>query len=138
MAGFAAKVRQWAERTKAANTNITREATMELARRMLVTRFEGGYLRYDTGFLQASFIVQINAPVNEINYKPSGISRFHINRGAVKAVVNTMQTGDVAYMAFTANYAVYREYEDGMVRLVAQQWPQIVRSVSMKYRKMGY
>ncbi|WP_367274588.1 hypothetical protein [Henriciella sp.] len=64
-------------------------------------------------------------PLIDRNAKPAE-GRTYSDDAQIELVIAGSAPTDTIYMGFVASYARPREYEDGMVRLAAQQWPGIV------------
>lgn len=87
--------------------------------------------RVATGFLRASFLASTSAmPLIDRNARPEAGAIYTDNDTNIALVIAGASLGEPIYMGFTAAYARVREYHDGMVRLTAQEWPNIVSEVA--------
>lgn len=133
-ATFTAQVEAWVKKTKQRMLLVKQESAQRVVDEILRPRAKGGNLRVDTGFMRSSFRMSLNAPT--LGTKPNpGTGTFASPDGAISMVIANCGIDDDLYGTFGANYAIYREYGsrgqpgDGMVRLAAQKWPEIVNQV---------
>lgn len=89
----------------------------------------------DTGFLRASFMASTSAiPLIDRDARP-GAGPVNDRGGEIALVIAGASLGQPIYMGFVASYAAHVEYGAqgrapvAMVRLTAQNWPQIVAGV---------
>lgn len=109
---------------------VFRESTQRTFSDMLRPVAAGGHMPVDTGFLRASFIATLNAPVTSITFRPPSGGAFTFNEGEITLVLAGADSEDVIYGSFTANYARIQEVKRGFLRLAAQKWPTTVATVS--------
>lgn len=133
---FQRTIKNWNKSTLDRVSKIYRQSAHDVYNRMTLTTSDGGRVRRDTGFL-------VNSAGAELNEMPSGptenetggnVSKQLTGISIVEAIAR-WKPGDWIGMGFTANYARYREHEDGFVRGAAEKWPAIVRANSRKVAK---
>lgn len=134
MARATATVNAWVLKSKKRMVRIVQGSTVELIEIANTPTAKGGNMRVDTGFLRASGQVSFNG-------MPTGPSRGRERSGeeAPNAVIYPygnepnelalakVKLGDRIFFGWTANYARYREYKDGFMRLAVQKWNAIVQ-----------
>ncbi|MGP9819188.1 HK97 gp10 family phage protein [Salinarimonas sp. NSM] len=136
MAGrsFNAQVGAWVLQTRARMEAVQKES----AKRVFNLAREGTPV--DTGFLRASFVTSLSAPITDIRFRPPGDGSYQASDTSIAATIAGAQIGVPIYGVFTANYAVFVEYGArgrpgvGFVRLAAQQWQSIVEAVATELR----
>lgn len=138
MAGtFAADVGAWAAKSEQRMTAVFRQSAQTVAETVKMTRDRGGHMRVKTGFLRASLMAS-TSQMPSINpmAKPADDAddNSYAEDANVTLVIAGADIGETIYLGFTASYARAREYEDGFVRLTAQQWPQIVEQCAKLIR----
>jgi hypothetical protein len=121
MATGQAVVDRWVRATKQRQLVVLQTAAQSLFEEANMSRFKGGKMPIDVGFLKASFDASPNG-------MPSGPGRFDggalpDNSGNVSAVVSNMRVGDVIFAGWTAVYARRQEYEHyGFARSAVDNW----------------
>lgn len=92
-------------------------------------------MRIDTGFLRASLQGSSRSmPKVNRSARPEEGWSYGYGASQIALVIATSKPEDTLYFGYTASYAEYREYEDGFVRLAAQNWQSIVRKVATEAR----
>lgn len=133
---FTAQVTAWVRKTERRMEAVFKESTQRVFTLVRTPVGAGGNMPVDTGFLRASFIASLNAPVEEITFNVDKSGSFGFSDGPVSLVIANAHLGQTIYGVFTASYARPVEYGAngrpgrGFVRLAAQQWPAIVQKVS--------
>lgn len=130
---FSSTVAGWVEKIPEAAEAVRNESLKEVVRDMQRLDSEGGRMRHNTGFLQASLMAS-TAAMPRINpaARPSGDASYDYNPGTVEAVIIGAGLNDTIYVGYTAAYAVYREFgargqaPDAFVRTAVQGWDSIV------------
>lgn len=131
MGEFMAEIDAWSRQTEQRMTAVFRQSAQTVAETVKMTRDRGGHMRVKTGFLRASLMAStsqmpgINPMAEPAENAPDN---SYAEDGNVTLVIAGADPGETVYLGFTANYARPREYQDGFVRLTAQQWPQIVEA----------
>lgn len=136
MPKFGQQVADFQRKAEAKYRALAREAVQETVSIAQTLESEGGRMHFDTGFLRAS----IQGKVGEV---PSGPT---VNEGNKKYEPGQQVAGeeiavtllkwdpmkDVLYIGWTANYARYREAQDGFVRGAAEIWDRTVKKANKK------
>lgn len=127
---FAASVDAWTRETKQ-----RMEAVFHTAAERVSEAVQAG-TPIDTGFLVHSWAASpAGMPrITAGNRPPSsaGKASYSYDVGPINLVITNVPVGGTIYFGFTAEYAPHVEYGSNgragraMVRLAAQQWPQIV------------
>ncbi|MGA0564169.1 HK97 gp10 family phage protein [Ancylobacter sp. VNQ12] len=129
---FAAQVDAWTKKSKRRMTAVLHKAAEKVADEVIDRS------PVDTGFLRHSFQASGEMmPVLRAGNRPpssAGPNSYGFDTGPINLVVQGIPLGKPIYLAFTADYAAFVEYGAngragvGMVRLAAQNWPQIVNA----------
>jgi hypothetical protein len=138
MAGnFSATVSDWVRETEARMTAVRNESVERLIEVMQTPVGAGGNMPVDTGFLRASLRTTIGKASFAVTTNPGKLSVAY-DSGEITLVLAGAKVSDTIEAVFTANYALAAEYggenRQGrrFVGLAVQQWPQIVREVSIE------
>lgn len=139
---FAAAVAGWADKVPEAIEAVWKESTKEVVRDMQTLTSEGGRMRFDTGFLQASLLASTTAMPRIIDSSaPADGGKYSFDFDQVEAVINAADLGQSLFFGYTAGYAAYREYgangqpPDGFVRGAVQNWQPIVARNAARVKK---
>lgn len=139
MAGsFSAQIDAFVLKTQRRADAVLRQASQEVIADMQRPVATGGNMPVDTGFLRASLVTTINAPVNSVSFRDGGSHSF--NEGSVILALNSAKFGDSIFAVYTANYAGHVEYGSqgrpprAFVRSAAQNWQSIVKGVVGRLR----
>lgn len=121
--------------SKARLVAVMRQSISETIDDAQTTRFKGGQMRVDTGFLRASGVASLNsAPIGltvgrkrqpgEVGKPlPDYAREERYSKGeSVNAVLAKLKIGDAFYFGWTARYAKYREAHDGFLETALQKW----------------
>lgn len=128
---FAAEVDEWVKSSKARLTAVFQKALDATAEDMGTPVSRGGNLRVDTGFLRASMTAVVGQEmpagpsINPLRSKDGKGDPFG-DPNVVHLIIGEATAGDIVSIGFTANYAQYREPQDGFVLTAAQRWPMYV------------
>lgn len=138
---FSAQIDGWVRKSEKRMTAIVKQSAQTVALEVKAKT------PVDTGFLRATFVASTaGMPSIDRDTKSDGGSKED-NDSQIALVIAGATIGQTIYFGFTAAYALRIEYgfsgEDslgrsysqegvGMVRLAAQQWPTIVRRVTME------
>lgn len=138
---FSATIDDWVRKTKARQEAVAKTATQELFFEVIKPTAQGGRMRVDTGFLRASFVASLDAPVNLVTENPDPKNgEFTTDLGAISLVINGAELGQIIFGTFTANYARPRELgsrgqpPDAFVLANAQNWQQFVTDAIIQVR----
>ena len=126
----------WIAKSEALLTAVTQESVQTLAREANKSRFKGGKMPIDTGFLTNSMMAKIGSlPVGD-SVRPEGYSAMEWDSGPVTLVINSIDAGDTIFIGWTAEYARYMENRFGFMRSAAQRWPEFVDESVMQLRAL--
>lgn len=126
---------QWLEKTESLLTAVVQESVQTVAREANRSRFKGGKMPIDTGFLTNSLQARIGSLPSGESTRPEGYSNLDWDGAQVNTVINSMDAGDIIFIGWTAEYARYMENRYGFMRSAAQKWPEFVNeSVDMVRR----
>ena len=132
---FSAQIDDWVRKSENRMEAVFKTAAQDLSIAVTTPKSRGGRMPVDTGFL-------INSIMAGINQTPSGPSvrtteperDDYVMGNSIAVEINSAKVGDKIVFGFTAAYAPYMEYQNGFVRLNAQQWPEIVDNSMRKVR----
>jgi len=110
---------------------VARDATQRVVNEAQRNTAKGGRMRVDTGFLRAS----IQAKTGSMPSGPSTNETGRIYSGdqqadglpIAAALIRWQPAREPLYIGWTANYARWREYQDGFMRGAAERWQEFVR-----------
>lgn len=110
--------------------NVMRESVQDVLEDAQKTHRDGGRMRVDTGFL-------INSVVSALNGKPTGSATSPNVSGANSVsqytlTIAQMKVGDIAYFAWTADYARVREHYDQFLGVAAAKFQNFVSTNSKR------
>ena len=132
---FAAKIDAWARKSETRMRAIVRESAQRVFNEANIVGpsvanpggGEGGKMPVDTGFLRASFVVDIGSmPAGPSRGAPGG---SYAADTSYTLKLKGMKLGDTVYGGWSAQYAVYMEHRYGFMRSAAQNWQPIVAAV---------
>jgi hypothetical protein len=130
---FSAQVSDWVRKTEQRMTAVFRQSAQEVILDMQ------NRTPVDTGFARASVVVSTSAmPSIDPNKHGEEGGNYPPNTEEIGLAIVGAVIGQTIYAGYTAAYALALEYghskqaPNGMVRLAAQRWPQIVREVSAR------
>lgn len=117
----------------------TKGAVQRVAAKSNQAQGKGGQMPVDTGFLRASQQAKIGAmptgPSDNPATKPDTYPEGKQLAGTpVATVLLTWKMDMPLYVGWTANYARFREYEDGFLRGAVQLWPKFMKEEALKAR----
>ncbi len=87
-------------------------------------------MRVDTGFLRASGQASLTGLPSGPSDKSEAPGQFDYT-----FVLAQARLGGTIWFGWTANYAIYREFQDGFMRSAAQNWQDIVAQVAREADK---
>lgn len=139
MGKFTATIDVFVARNSKVLRAIQNESVEEVIRRAQLSDDKGGRMRVDTGFLRASGQISINGMPTGPSRKPSDAMkndpRYEFTASPIILALATAPMGAEIHFGWTANYARYREYKDGFLRVAVQQWPSIVDQVTADLKR---
>lgn len=135
---FGAAVESWADKVPEAIDTIRKMSAQDVVSEMQTPRGAGGHLRVDTGFNRATLLASTSQmpTINPAARPPDDAApnSFSYEGQQIELVIAGSELSDPLYFGYTASYAGIREYEDGHVRLAAQNWREIVYRNASKVR----
>ena len=126
----------WIAKSEALLTAVTKESVQTLAREANKSRFKGGKMPIDTGFLTNSMMAKIGSLPSGASVKPENYNRMEWDSGPVTLVINSMGAGDTIFIGWTAEYARFMENRFGFMRSASQRWPEFVDESVMQLRAL--
>lgn len=117
---------EWIAKTEGLLTAVIQESAQSVAIEANKSRFKGGKMPIDTGFLTNSMMASIGTLPTGESKRPDGYSRLEWDSGQVSLVINSMAPGDTIFIGWTAEYALFMENRYGFMRSAAQKWPEFV------------
>ena len=110
---------------------VAKDATQRLVNDAQRSVAKGGRLRIDTGFLRASIAAKIGGRPSGESSNPEGLrySESETASGVTIAasLIRWKPATETIYIGWVANYARWREYEDGFLRGAVERWDEFVR-----------
>lgn len=124
---FTAQIDQFIASSKDLAEAVIKDAAQAMSTSANTQEEKGGLMRVKTGFLRNSIAAEIGTmPSGEsVNASPT-VRRPEWEPMALMASINNLKLGDVLFIGWTANYAVYREAQDAFMRSSAMNWPFFV------------
>lgn len=134
MADFGIQVAAYVKKYKKRLRAIAKESVQETIALAQVPTGDGGRMRIDTGFLRASIAANVGSmPIGDsVNTKES--VTYEGTALSAALLEWNPELGETIFVGWTANYARYREYEDGFLRGAVEQWDGIVASVAARVK----
>lgn len=128
---FSEQVKAWSEKARKRTNYVGRTAALKVINIVREPTAKGGRMRIKTGFLRASGQARIGQmPVGPTRNESGRIysDTQQAEGQPVEAVLLRWVPGqDRLYFGFTANYARWREYQDGFLRGGVSQWNRLVK-----------
>lgn len=110
---------------------VAKDAAQRLVNDAQRTVAKGGRLRVDTGFLRASIAAKIGGMPSGESSNPTGriYTESETSSGVpiAAALIRWKPATETIYIGWVANYARWREYEDGFMRGAVERWDEFVR-----------
>ena len=125
----------WIKQSKQLTEAVIKDAWLELAIEANKSRFKGGRMPIDTGFLTNSTKASIGSLPSGTSVAPDNYSQLEWDSGNVALTINGMEIGDKLYIGWTASYAQYMENRYMFARSATQKWPEIVNDSVSKMRQ---
>lgn len=126
--GIAADIEDIVKVSEKRMVALMRASLQDVINEAQQSRFKGGRMRIDTGFLRASGQASLTG-------MPTGPDRpttddetdsYSYNESATEVVLGDLKFGSTFYFGWTASYARYRELYDGFLEGALQHWARIV------------
>lgn len=131
---FDMQIDKFVVNTKQRLLNVAAQSILETVKDVQTTIYEGGKMRFKTGFLRRSGTGSLNAPpTGPDKGDPKG--KYTWSSDSVVALLAKMKIGDVFYFGWTANYAKYREAYDGFLESAVQKWQSHVDKAVAYYKQ---
>lgn len=131
MGEFTATVAAWATRSEKVMGAIRNESVKRVIQDAQLSDDKGGRMRVDTGFLRSSGQLSLSGmPTGPIRPADDAIKndpRYDVSPSVL--ILAGAKLENTLYFGWTANYAAYREWHDGFLRIAVQKWPSIVNAV---------
>jgi hypothetical protein len=121
---FTADVNKFVAKSQKAMEAVFKQSAQDVILEAQTPVAKGGNMRIDTGFLRASGKAQLNTLPTGANINKG--NNVNWGEGVTILTINKAKIGDSIVFGWTANYAQFRENQDGFVRLAAQNWGEIV------------
>lgn len=144
MGKFTATIDEFIAKSQKRLIAVQRESTKRVINIAQLSDDKGGRMRVDTGFLRASGQLSLNGmPTGPIRPADDAISNdpryvrdkdFASATSPIALTLAGSTLNNTLYFGWTAEYAKYREWHDGFLKMAVQQWPQIVNEVVKEVR----
>jgi hypothetical protein len=137
MAKATATVADWVARSKKGLVAVRNESVKRVIANAQLSDDKGGRMRVDTGFLRSSGQLSLNGmPSGPVRGDTDAApNQYDFNVSPVVLILASASLDDTLFFGWTANYAIYREYHDGFLRLAVQMWPNIVSDVVAEVKR---
>ena len=127
MSTFTAQIDDFIRKSEALTTGVVREAAQSMIEEAQTSRFKGGKMPIDTGFLTNSGKAQIGSlPSGADKTQKDYTNQEWLGGGQLQAVLSQLQPGDIFYYGWTAAYARKMEIRYMFAQSAAQNWQQHV------------
>lgn len=127
---LSAPVDDWVQATKKRMIAVRNASIEKVVNAAQLPTGKGGRMRVDTGFLRASGQMTLNGlPSGPVRGDDDAAPLSYDDGSRVTPIALILaraSLGTDIYFGWTANYARYRESQDGFLRLAAQRWPDFV------------
>lgn len=137
MGKFTATVAAWAAKSEKGMLAIRNESVKRVIQEAQLSDDKGGRMRVDTGFLRSSGQLSLNGmPTGPIRPDQNATpNQYEFNVSPVVLILASAKLDNTLFFGWTANYAKYREWHDGFLRLAVQRWPHIVDNVTDEIKR---
>lgn len=127
MSKFTAQIDDFIRKSEALTTGVVREAAQSMIEEAQTSRFKGGKMPVDTGFLTNSGKAQIGSLPSGADKKQKDYADQEWKGGGqLQAVLAQLKPGDIFYYGWTAAYARKMEIRYMFAQSAAQNWQQHV------------
>lgn len=139
MGKFTATIDAFVARNQPVLRAIQNESVKRVIQGAQLSDDKGGRMRVDTGFLRGSGQMSLNGmPVGPSRKPDDAIKddpRFEFSASPIALALATAPVGAEIFFGWTANYARYREQQDGFLRVEVARWPTIVDQVTKEMKR---
>lgn len=131
---FSAKVSDWVAQSQRRLEAVFRASVQEVVSRAQQR------IPIDTGFAKASVRASLSKMPSVTGETPQEGKRYSYDSSGITLVIKNAKLGDVIYIGWTANYAIFLEYghsqqaPTGFLGVTALEWPRIVSEQSAKLK----
>lgn len=132
---FGAAIGAWAKMCERRMLAVVQESAQDLTEEVQMSRFKGGRMPVDTGFLTNSFTASINSVPSGQGIPAGQFNSQEWDNSAVVLTISRVKLGDRLVMGFTANYAQAMEARYAFTRSAVQNWEQIVRKAAIRVER---
>ena len=132
---FARDVAAFKEKARKRSLAIFRESAQRLAHQANRSRFDGGRMPVDTGFLRNSMAGSTSGvPSGPTKGQPGQLYTAPVGQ-PVEVAILSAQLGGSVWMGWTAMYAPFMEERYGFFRTGSQNWQNIVNEVTVEAKR---
>lgn len=132
-----ATVADWVARSKKGLVAVRNESVKRVIANAQLSDDKGGRMRVDTGFLRSSGQLSLSGmPSGPVRGDADAApNQYDFNVSPVVLMLAGAGLDDTLFFGWTADYAAYREFHDGFLRLAVQMWPNIVDDVVAEVKR---
>jgi len=131
---FFGRVSNWAKKAKERRDAVLKQAVQDMTNDMQQSRFKGGRMPVDQGFLRNSAVA--NGHEFTPGFTPgSSDPNVEGGQGLVTAIIQWDPLTEEFEFHWVANYAVYMDAKYGFYSLGVQRWPQWVKDANKKVKQ---
>lgn len=137
MGKFTASVADWVNRSEKGLLAVRNESVKRVIQDAQLSDDKGGRMRVDTGFLRSSGQLSLSGfPSGPVRGDTDAApNQYDFNVSPVVLILAGASLDNTLYFGWTAEYAAYREFHDGFLRLAVQKWPNIVDGVVAEVKR---
>lgn len=118
---------------------VAKDATLRLVNDAQRSVSKGGRMRIDTGFLRASIAAKIGGMPSGESANTSGLQYSESETASgtpiAAALIRWRPATETIFIGWVANYARFREYQDGFMRGAVERWPEFVRRAANEAKR---
>lgn len=111
-----------------------KDAAQELSEQANESRFKGGNMPIDFGFLRNSYVGALNSIPEGESERQGNYRAADFDMTPALLAINSVKLGDRLVLGWSANYAKHMEAKYSFMRLAAQDWSQICKRSAKKMR----
>lgn len=121
---FKTQIDEFIRKSNTMTTAVVQTAAQSMIEDAQTSRFKGGHMPIDTGFLVNSGKAQIGSVPSGESVRPDGFSgQDWSGAGEAAAVIANLKPGQILFFGWTAEYATYMENRYMFMRSAVQNWP---------------